>query len=314
MNNPKKLFSIIIPIYKNEFNLPITIPYIVESIPTLFPEYNVELILVNDGSPDASWEIMQQYQKQYSDLIRIASFTKNFGQASAIYYGLSIAKGDVLGVISADLQDPFELFVEMLKKYEEGNSLVCAIRDERDEHGLGVLFSKLTHKLIRRFINPDYPIGGFDFYLMDSSVKENLLKTYEKNSQPQLLLLWQGVPTTFIKYERRKREVGKSGWTLSKKIKLFIDIFTTYSYLPLRVMSVTGCITAILAFLYSAYLFISALLLPRVVLGWTTLAVMIAFFSGLILLSLGVLGEYLWRIFDEVKQKPIYIVKEDENK
>ena len=308
----KKTFSIIIPIYKNEKNLPVTVPHIMEAIPTLFPDYNVELIMVNDGSPDNSWEIMKSYQEEYPETIKIASFTRNFGQTAAVYYGLSIAKGDVMGVISADLQDPFELFVDMLARYEEGSRLVCAVRESRNEKGLGVLFSKLTHKMIRKFINPNYPIGGFDFYLMDRYVRDKLLLVSEKNCQPQISLLWLGVPTSFVGYTRRKRDLGKSGWTLSKKIKLFIDIFTTYSYMPLRVMSVVGCVSAILAFIYGGYLVIKTLLTPITVPGWTTIVVLIVLFSGLILLSLGILGEYLWRIFDEVKKKPMYLVRSDD--
>ncbi len=308
----KKLFSIVIPIYKNELNLPITIPEIINAIPTLFADYRVELILVNDGSPDNSYSVMQKYQKEYPDIIRISSFTRNFGQSAAIYHGLSMAKGDVMGVISADLQDPFELFADMLKKWEEGSQLVCAVREDRNEHGLGVCFSKITHKMIRRFIDRHYPEGGFDFYLMDASVRDSLLQIKEKNGQPQVSLLWLGVPTSFIGYVRNKREVGKSGWTFARKFKLFIDIFTTYSYLPLRIMSAIGCICAIGAFLYGLYLFIAALVITeRDVPGWSALAVMITFFSGMILLSLGIIGEYLWRIFDEVKRTPMYLVSRE---
>lgn len=310
----KKMFSIIIPIYKNEKNLPVTIPRIINDIPVLFKEYDVELILVNDGSPDNSWDLMKKYEQEYPDIIRIASFTRNFGQTAAVYYGLSIAKGDVMGVISADLQDPFELFVDMLKKYEEGNRLVCAVRESRNEKGLGVIFSKITHTMIKKFINPVYPMGGFDFYLMDSYVRDKLLLVSEKNCQPQISLLWLGVQTAFIGYERQKREIGKSGWTLSKKVKLFIDIFTTYTYLPLRIMSAVGVLSSIIAFVYAAYLVIKGIIVPITVPGWTTLVVLITFFSGLILLSLGILGEYLWRIFDEVKRKPMYLVKKEEKK
>ena len=307
-----KIFSIVIPIYKNELNLPITISKIIEQIPILFSTWRVEIILVNDGSPDNSWEIMKEYQGKYPESIKIARFTRNFGQTAAIYYGLSIAKGDVIGIISADLQDPFDLFPTMLKKWEEGYQLVCAVRKKRMEKGVNVCISKLTHKLIQKFINDQYPEGGYDFYLMDASVSHALLETREKNGQPQISLLWLGVPTYFISYTRNKREIGKSGWTLAKKVKLFIDIFTTYTYLPLRVMSFVGCLCALCAFLYGAYLFIIALVETAIVPGWSALAVMITFFSGMILFSLGIIGEYLWRIFDEVKQRPMYIVRENQ--
>jgi dolichol-phosphate mannosyltransferase len=306
----KKKFSVVIPIYKNAGNLPITVPFVIEQAPILFPEYDFELIMVNDGSPDDSWSIMQEYRRQYPSVIRIASFTRNFGQSAAIYYGLSLATGDVIGVISADLQDPFELFADMLKKWEEGSLLVCGVRNNRNEKGLGVIFSKLTHKMINRFINPDYPEGGYDFYLMDATVRDKLLKIKQKNGQPQISLLWMGVPTCFIGYTRKKREVGKSGWTFSKKIKLFIDIFTTYTYLPLRVISGLGILAAIAALAYTVYLLIAAFLMERTVPGWTTLAVLITFFSGAIMFSLGVIGEYMWRVLDNVKNEPMYLVSD----
>lgn len=304
----KKLFSVVIPIYKNEKNLPITVPFIMENAPKLFPDYDFELIMVNDGSPDDSWRVMQEYRRQYPQTIRIASFTRNFGQSAAIYYGLSLARGEAIGVISADLQDPFELFTDMLGKWEAGNMLVCAVRENRDEKGLGVLFSKLTHKMIRRFIDRNYPEGGYDFYLMDHTVRDQLLAVKQKNGQPQVSLLWLGVPTCFVGYTRREREVGKSGWTMSKKIKLFIDIFTTYTYLPLRVISVLGVFMAVAALLYTVYLLIAAFVVARTVPGWNTLAVLITFFSGSILFALGVIGEYLWRILDNVKNEPMYVV------
>ena len=128
----KKLFSIIIPVYKNEKNLPITVPYILEQLPTLFPQYDIELVLVNDGSPDRSWELMKDFQRQYPETIRIASLIHNFGQGNATACGIRLAKGDAVGVISADLQDPFELFADMLAELERGHDLVCGIREGRE--------------------------------------------------------------------------------------------------------------------------------------------------------------------------------------
>lgn len=125
-----KKFSIVLPIYGNEKNLPITVPYIIDNIPKLFPNYEVEVVMVNDGSPDNSYEIMKHYQKQYPSIIKIASFTRNFGQDIAIDFGLLIASGDVIGIISADLQDPLELFADMLKEWENGYQLVYGIRKE----------------------------------------------------------------------------------------------------------------------------------------------------------------------------------------
>lgn len=304
----KKRFSIVIPIYKNELNLPITIPYIIEQIPVIFPQYQVEVVLVNDGSPDNSWEVMKKYQEKYPEIIRLASLTQNFGQTMAIHCGVSLAKGDAIGVISADLQDPLELFVDMLKEWENGAELVCGVRQDRKEKGLSVLFSKIAHKLIHKFVTNKYPEGGFDFFLMDRRVAARFVSIKEKNGSLQVLLLWIGHKVKFLPYIRKERELGKSAWTLSKKVKMFIDTFVTNTYLPLRIMSVIGFVCAFGAALFAAWIVIAVFIMGRNVLGWSSLATLITFFGGLILASLGLIGEYLWRIFDAVKDRPLYLV------
>ena len=281
-----------------------------ENYQRLFPEYDFELVLVNDGSPDNSWQIMQEYQKQYPDVIRIASFVRNFGQLMATRYGISMANGDYIGVISADLQDPLELFVDMLNALEDGFDLVCGVRENRQEKGLGVIFSKTTHLLINKFINKQYPIGGFDFLALNRDNADRFLQIQERNGSFQLQLLWVSSDVKFVNYCRKEREVGKSGWTFSKKIKLFIDTFVSNSYLPIRLMSVSGFICAFAAFVYTFFIVIEALVRENAVPGWASLAVLITFFSGLILISFGILGEYLWRIYDEVKDRPRYLIKE----
>lgn len=306
----KKLFSIVIPIYKNEKNLPNTIPYIMEHIPTIFPKYSVELILVNDGSPDNSWELMREYQLQFPEIIRIARFTKNFGQDKAVHYGISMAKGDVIGVISADLQDPFELFSEMLDRWEKGADLVCGIRADREEKGIGIVCSKIAQRLFHRFIDPQYPEGGFDFFIVDRVLGKRFVQIEEKNGSFLLLILWLSSDPSFIPYTRKKREIGTSGWTFSKKVKFFVDSFVTNSYLPIRIMSVTGALFSLFAFVYTIVIFALAIFTERAPLGWPSLAVLITFFSGLILAALGIIGEYLWRIYDSVKKRPMYLVKE----
>ena len=129
----KSLFSVVIPIYGNEKNLPITVPYIIEHL-ELFENYRVEVIMVNDGSPDNSWEVMKKYQSEYPDLIKIASLSRNFGQMACIHAGMDLAKGDVIGVISADMQEPFELFADMLKEWEKGYKIVAGVRSGRHVH------------------------------------------------------------------------------------------------------------------------------------------------------------------------------------
>lgn len=311
MDYCKKLFSIVMPIYKAVLNIPYTVPYIMERIPQLFPDYNVELIMVNDGSPDDSWQMMKEYQQRYPETIRIANLTRNFGQGNATLCGLHMAKGDVIGVISQDLQDPFELFADMLEAVENGHDLVCAVREKREEKGLGVLCSKLTHWLMHNFVSNRYPSGGCDFYLMTQAVVERFFLIYRKGSRIFALLDASASPL-FIPYTRRKRELGKSGYTFSKKMYLFISLFLSNTFLPLRIMSTAGFFFAGAAFLFAIVLFISALTIgsPIPVRGWASLALLITFFSGLILASLGIVGEYLWRVYEEVKKKPPFLVAE----
>ena len=142
----KSLFSVVIPIYGNEKNLPITVPYIIEHL-ELFENYRVEVIMVNDGSPDNSWEVMKKYQSEYPDLIKIASLSRNFGQMACIHAGMDLAKGDVIGVISADMQEPFELFADMLKEWEKGYKIVAGVRSGRDEKGIYATCASAFHNL-----------------------------------------------------------------------------------------------------------------------------------------------------------------------
>ena len=143
----KSLFSVVIPIYGNEKNLPITVPYIIEHL-ELFENYRVEVIMVNDGSPDNSWEVMKKYQSEYPDLIKIASLSRNFGQMACIHAGMDLAKGDVIGVISADMQEPFELFADMLKEWEKGYKIVAGVRSGRDEKGIYATCASAFHNFI----------------------------------------------------------------------------------------------------------------------------------------------------------------------
>ena len=307
----KKLFSIVIPVYKNELNLPVTIPYLLEQMPKILPDYDTELVLVNDGSPDRSWEIMQEFQKKYPDVIHIASFVHNFGQVMAVRCGISMARGEAIGLMAADMQDPVEMFAEMVAALDEGYEMACGVRTSRKEHGLGAAFSKITHKLINRFVTKEYPVGGFDFLVISRDLAERVYAIPERNGSFQLLLLWSSGSVKFIPYERRKRELGKSSWTFAKKVTYFLDTFVTNTYLPLRVMSVGGFTFAGFAFLGAIYIFVSTLIFGSRVLGWSTIVILVTFFSGLILAALGIVGEYLWRIFEAVKGRPLYIVKKE---
>lgn len=305
-----KKFSIVVTVYKNELNLPITIPEYLKRVKSFSKDYEFEFIYVNDGSPDNSLAILKEFQKQFPKEIKILNLTRNFGQAYALMAGFSYASGDVVGYITSDMQDPIELFEQMLEEWEKGTKLVIAAREDREESGLGAFIGNVVHRFVNKFIDKKFPQGGFDFFLADRIVVEQLLKINEKNGTPTILLLWMGYEYRILSYTRKKREIGKSSWTLSKKIKLAIDIFTTNTYLPLRLISVIGILSSLFSFIIGVLIILQWLIADNPVRGWTSTVLIQVFFSGLILLSLGTIGEYLWRIFDYVKNRPNYLIDE----
>ncbi|CAM4332561.1 dolichol-phosphate mannosyltransferase [Paenibacillus endophyticus] len=304
--NTKKLFSIVIPIYFNESNIPYTIPRL-KRLQEILPEYEIEFIFVDDGSKDKSLELLL-LERKIDSRIKVVKLSKNFGSMSAIQAGLHYAKGDCVGIISADLQDPPELFVKMITSWEKGNKVVLATRSGRDEAFSQRLFSNSYYFLMRRFALKDYPNGGFDFVLLDKQVVVEINKIGEKNTNIMSLIYWLGYSQDTLSYVRQEREHGKSKWTLNKKIKLFVDSFVSFSYAPIRVMSVVGIFTAILSFLYGLFVIYNAIfgLIPLE--GWATIIALITFLLGLIMVMLGIIGEYLWRILDESRKRPAFII------
>ncbi len=301
-----KKFSIILPVYKNEKNLPVTIPYIMDRL-SLFLNYEVEVILVCDGSPDKSYEVMKEYQAMYSQNIKIVNLLKNSGQRAAVNCGMKIAKGDVIGVISADLQDPFELFAEMLNYWEQGCPFVIAKRKGRAEKGIGAFCSNLLHKFINKNINKNYPIGGFDFYLIDKKIAKEFIISDTHNNSMQLLLLELGGSAKQIEYVRKKREIGSSGWSLMKKLNQALNIFAVYSDKPFRYFlrfSILCLIISFVMFLYGLFSFTQnadnaffCIVISLILLG-------IGSVNGL----LSVMGLYQFKWMQNDRNMPRYII------
>ena len=304
-----KTFSIIIPVYYNELNLPDTVPQLL-GLKDKLPGYHFELIFVDDGSNDRSLQILLDFQANYGNIIKIAKLTRNFGSMAAIQAGFTVANGDCVGMISADLQDPPELFLEMLEYWEKGSKAVFAIRQDREESFLSKLFSNTYYSLIRKLALPDYPDGGFDFFLVDRQVIEELKQIREKNTNIMTLIHWLGFRPIMIPYIRRSRIKGKSRWTVAKKVKLFVDTFVAFSYFPIRALSLIGLLVAIGSFLYGMFILFYWLLFDIPVQGYVPMMLVITFTSGIQMTMLGVLGEYLWRTLDEVRPRPPFVIDE----
>ncbi|MGN7761965.1 glycosyltransferase family 2 protein [Paenibacillus sp. 22594] len=298
--------SIVVPVYYNELNIPHTIPRL-QNLENIITDCDFEFVFVDDGSKDNSFSMLME-AKQQDPRIKVIKLSRNFGSMSAIQAGLRYTTGDCVGIIAADLQDPPEMFKEMIEHWKLGKKIVLATREDREESFSQKMFSNTYYYLLEKFALKGYPKGGFDFLLIDRQVVNEVVHIQEKNTNIMSLIYWLGHDQVQIPYVRQERKLGKSRWTLSKKIKLFIDSFVSFSYSPIRFMSFIGVITAILSFLYGVFVIIGTLSGFIELQGWTTIIALITFLLGIIMIMLGIIGEYLWRILDESRERPSYVV------
>lgn len=299
--------SLIVPIYKNENNI---IPFYEDFQNNIMPFLdNYEIIMVHDASPDNSWEIMIKLAKE-NPKIKLIKLSRNFGAIAASFTGIKYAVGDCVTVKACDLQEPAELTIEMYNKWKQGARSIIAIREARNDSWITNKLSGIYYWLVQKLITADMPKGGFDTYMLDRSVVNRIIEINDRNSPITLQILWMGFGPEKVYYERQKREIGRSSWTFSKKLKLFVDSFIGFSYIPIRIVSVCGMLFALFAVMWGIYLIFAKLAGRIPVQGYTTIIVLILFSSGMIMFTLGLLGEYLWRTLDAARRRPISIVEE----
>lgn len=302
--------SIIIPVYFNEDNLnPLYEDIRQKIINTIDFEY--EIIFVDDGSRDNSYAVMKELAR-IDRHIKIISLSRNFGSHAAILCGLAKCTGDCAVIKAADLQEPTELILKMVDRWKKGNNVVLAVREGREESKRQKVFADLYYGLVRKTALPNMPKGGFDVYLIDRKVIDVLMALDEKNSALTGQILWSGFKTDEVYYTRLARKIGSSKWTLKKKIRLVTDTLFSFSALPIKVVSLVGMFSFFGALLWAVLVLIFKLSGHIQVSGWTTLFIFNLFSFGIIMLTLGILGEYLWRTFDASRNRPPYII-EDEN-
>lgn len=301
--------SIVIPVYYNQDNL---VPLYAKLEEVLFPhqEYQWEIVMVNDGSQDDSYSVMRELAEKDSR-IKIYSLSRNFGSHAAVLCGLAKCTGDCAVVKAADLQEPTELVLEMLESWKKGNNVVLAVRKGREESRQQTLFANLYYTLVRKAALPAMPKGGFDVYLLDRKVIDVLMALDERNSALTGQILWSGFKTDRVYYTRLAREIGKSRWTLKKKIRLVTDTLFSFSTLPIKAVTLVGTFSFIGALIWAVVVLIFKLAGRIEVSGWTTLFIFNLFSFGVIMLTLGILGEYLWRTFDASRNRPPYIIEDD---
>lgn len=306
MTTPARL-SIVVPVYFSEPNLPDTLPQLL-ALRDGLGDVELELVFVDDRSEDRSLELLREWQTKHPDIIQVLRLSRNFGSMAAILAGIEAATGDCIGVIAADLQDPPELFLEMVQHWLKGTKVVFAVRADRDESAMQKFFSNSYYALMRRYALKGYPSGGFDCFLIDRQVGAEIVRIGEKNTNLMSLIFWLGFAPVMIPYVRRARLKGKSRWTFSKKVKLFIDSFVAFSYAPIRFLSFFGAAVALSSFVYAGVVFVAWLFRGIPVQGFASLVILLAFTAGVQMLMLGILGEYLWRTLDETRRRPAYVV------
>jgi glycosyltransferase involved in cell wall biosynthesis len=300
--------SIIIPCYFNGANIPVTSAELIAN-ERLFPaDVTFEYVMVDDGSKDNTFEALQLFREQYPDKVKIVKLSGNFGSYNAIQAGMKYATGDCNVVIAADLQDPPELMVKMYDYWRKGFKLVLANREDRDDPFVSKLFASQYQKLMRKYALPDLPKGGFDFCLFDKQLKDDVVNMQEKNTNSLYLLVWLKYEYACIPYRRRERSIGKSRWTLKKKVRLFIDSFVSFSYTPLRFITVSGLVIGLTSTVYAMFVLWAKLNDKVEVEGWSALMIVFLLVSSFQMVALGIIGEYLWRNLDATRNRPAYIV------
>lgn len=299
--------SIVIPVYYNADTLMLLYEDMKEKILGKLGEY--ELVFVDDGSGDESWEIMNEIRKLDAN-VRCVRLSRNFGEHAALLAGLSVCTGDCAVTKQADLQEDSEIILEMYESWKKGNKVVLAVRKERDENIIKKAFAHMYYVLIHKFVEKRMPVGGCDCYLIDRQVIEVLERLDEKNSSLTLQVLWAGFKTDEIYFHRRDREIGKSRWTLAKKIKLVLDSMMSFSYFPIRFMSGLGVAYAILAVIMMIRVMIEKFTVGTPILGWASLMCVVLFSFGVMMLMMGILGEYVWRALDASRNRPPFLIDE----
>ncbi len=304
----KKGISIIIPLYNEAEG----IPMLVNSLNDFFNnknEISVEIIFVNDGSSDNSFQILQQ-QTFINYSAQLISFSKNFGSHAALRAGILNAKMEYITFVYADLQDPLELIFQMYVQATKGFDIIWANRNNTSNSLFETIFSGFYAKLMQKFAFSNFPDKGFDTVVFNSKVTRQINENIQSNSSIFLQILGMGFLQTSILYDKKERKIGKSKWTVSKKIKLLIDSFVAFSYAPIRLVSFVGILFFMFGIFWTLYIVSRKLLYDDIASGWPMLTSILLLGFGITNIGLGIIAEYLWRTLDASRKRPVFIIDE----
>ena len=301
------LLSFVIPMYNEAEVLPVLIPRLEQLAATL--PCAVEWVVVNDGSRDGTANLLAAWAARDKRL-KLVDFARNFGHPAALTAGLDHASGDAVVIMDADLQDPPEIVVDMLARYREGYDIAYAQRTKRHgETAFKVATAAAFYWIMRAFIHRDLPANSSDFRLMSRPAVDALGHLREGQRFLRGMVTWIGFPQVAVPFERPSRAAGTTKYSTRKMVAFAWDAILSFSKLPLRLATYFGFLTFVVGMIYGARVFIHALLYRDLVPGWATTVVLITLLGGAILVCLGMIGEYVGRIYEEIKQRPIYIVR-----
>lgn len=270
-----------------------------------------ELVLVNDGSRDKSDEIIHELAEADPEHVKPVIFARNFGHQLAVTAGMDYARGDAVVVIDADLQDPPELILEMVKKWREGYEVVYAVRAEREgESWFKLATAKLFYRIVYKITDVDIPLDTGDFRLLDRKVVDAMNSMRERHRFLRGMSSWVGFKQVGVEYKRAARFAGETKYPLKKMLKFAVDAITSFSYFPLQVATYLGFILAVLSFIAIIVVIILRLSASQALLGQATTLIAVLFLGSIQLITIGILGEYIGRLYDQVKGRPLYVVSE----
>lgn len=301
------LISLIVPVFNEEKAIPLFLTEVMEN--KLLQLYHFEIIFINDGSSDQTEQIINEQARQHNNIVAI-NFSRNFGKEAALLAGIFQSTGAAIIPIDVDLQDPLEVIPKLIEKWQEGYDVVLAKRiDRSSDTFLKRITSKIFYMIYNKIVDNKIEGNVGDFRLMSRQAIEAVKQLPENNLFMKGLLSWVGFPTTVVEYTRAERSIGKSKFNFWKLVNLALEGITSFSSVPLRFWSYLGGTVALISFIFAMKIILSKLILDNPVPGYSSLMVAILFLGGIQLIGIGVLGEYIGRIYKESKHRPRYIIK-----
>jgi glycosyltransferase involved in cell wall biosynthesis len=300
--------SVIVPVFNEGSSVRIAYEAIAAVFASRLPDLDFEVLFVDDGSRDDSFQHLSALAAEHSR-VRVIKLSRNCGSHMAIRAGFEHVQGDCACFVPCDLQDPPELIPDMLARLVEPVKIVWAVRSSREDSLTSRMLSRIFFFLGRLFVSKNLAPTGSSMFLVGPDVLKSIRLYREKNLILDGLFATMDVKHAYVPYSRQARKVGTSKWTLGKRLTLFADFFVGYSYVPIRTMSYLGILLSGLGFLYACLVLVNRLFFNTPIQGWTSLMMVVLILGGFQMTMIGIIGEYLWRVLDEVRERPRYVIE-----